>query len=59
MDEKLPESTDFRAVDFLMRVHYGFFMKNPRFWYDKALIDADRYIVVAASDLRLECIRSA
>lgn len=41
------------AIAFLMRVHYRHFMANPRFWYDPALQAADKYVVVAASDLRL------
>jgi hypothetical protein len=40
------------AIEFLMRVHYNFFMANPRFWYEADLRDADRSIIVAASDLR-------
>jgi hypothetical protein len=36
----------------LMRIHYGFFMVNPRFWYDKNLQEADAIIVIAASNLR-------
>ena len=40
------------AIEFIMRVHYRFFMANPRFWYDKDLREADMYICVAASDLR-------
>jgi hypothetical protein len=35
-----------------MRIHYGFFMKNPRYWYDKGLMEADKLICKAASDLR-------
>lgn len=41
----------------LLHSHYRL-MDNPRFWYDKALIDASRILCVAASDLHLE-IRSA
>jgi len=36
----------------LMRIHYGFFMANPRFWYDTNLQEADALIVIAASNLR-------
>jgi hypothetical protein len=42
------------GVDFLMRVHYRFFMTNPRFWYSKDLITADQIICVLASNLRAE-----
>ena len=42
------------AVAFLMRVHYGFFMRQSRFWYDRNLREADMLIVVRASDLRME-----
>jgi len=38
----------------LMRIHYCFFMANPRFWYDRNLIDADALICIAASNLRRE-----
>lgn len=41
-----------QAVQFLMRVHYGFFMSNKQFWYDRDLQAADVLICVAASDLR-------
>ena len=40
-------------IDFLMRIHYRFFMANPRFWYERDLIEADAIICIAASDLRL------
>jgi hypothetical protein len=39
------------AIDLCTRAHYRI-MANPRFWYDKALIDASRMLCVAASDLR-------
>lgn len=42
------------ALGQLMRIHYNFFMANPRFWYDRDLQDADKLIVVAASNLRKE-----
>jgi hypothetical protein len=35
-----------------MRVHYRFFMSNPRFWYQRDLIAADQIICVATSELR-------
>lgn len=41
------------GVQILMRVHYSFFMANPRFWYERDLREADAIIVKAASDLRL------
>lgn len=40
------------AIDFLMRVHYKFFMANTWFWYEPDLIAADFFICKAASDLR-------
>lgn len=40
------------AIAWLMRIHYGVFMANSRFWYDHNLIDADSVIVIAASNLR-------
>lgn len=40
------------AIAFLMRIHYNFFMSNPRFWYERDLMVADMMICVAASDLR-------
>jgi hypothetical protein len=40
------------AIALLMRIHYGVFMANPRFWYEKDLREADTLICVAASDLR-------
>lgn len=46
--------TQEQAVELLMRVHYSFFMTNPRFWYDKNLLESDKLIVVAASDIRKE-----
>jgi hypothetical protein len=44
--------TEHETVDFLMRVHYNFFMVNPRFWYERSTIDADALICIAASNLR-------
>jgi hypothetical protein len=40
------------AIAQMMRIHYGVFMENPRFWYDKDLQEADKLICVSASDLR-------
>ncbi len=40
------------AIAMLLRIHYGVFMANPRFWYERNLQEADAVIVVAASDLR-------
>jgi hypothetical protein len=37
----------------LLRAHYRL-MDNPRFWYERPLIDASRILCVAASDLRIE-----
>jgi hypothetical protein len=37
----------------LLRLHYRL-MENPRFWYQRELIDASRIFCVAASDLRIE-----
>lgn len=42
------------ALGFLMRVHYGFFMRNPRFWYERDLQAADMLIVAKASELHHE-----
>lgn len=42
------------ALEMLMRIHYDFFMSNQRFWYDKDLREADGFVCVAASDLRVE-----
>ena len=42
------------ALEKLMRIHYKFFMVNPRFWYEKDLQAADMIICVAASNLRKE-----
>jgi hypothetical protein len=39
------------AVALLMRVHYGFFMSNPYFWYEPALVESDGIICRLASDL--------
>lgn len=41
-------------VVFLMRVHYGFFMSNPAFWYDTDLREADAIICALASKIRQE-----
>jgi hypothetical protein len=35
-----------------MSVHYNLFMVNPRFWYERNLIEADALICKAASELR-------
>ena len=43
-------STD--AVALLMRIHYGFFMSNPRFWYEPTLVEADAIMCLLASELR-------
>lgn len=40
------------GVEFLMRVHYGFFMANKQFWYDANLIAADAIICRLASEMR-------
>lgn len=40
---------------FLLRVHTRF-MKNPRFWYDKNLIEADGIVVVLLSGMRTELL---
>jgi hypothetical protein len=42
------------AIEQLMRIHYNVFMANPRFWYDKDLLEADTMVCVAASNLRRE-----
>jgi hypothetical protein len=39
------------AISQLLRIH-GYFMLNPRFWYEKNLMEADKLICVAMSDLR-------
>ena len=41
------------AHAFLMRVHYHFFMKQPRFWYERDLQEADMIVCVLASNLRV------
>jgi hypothetical protein len=48
----MTRETQNEAVARLMRIHYGIFMANQRFWYDKALIDADRLVCVTASNIR-------
>jgi hypothetical protein len=45
------------AAAFLMRVHYGFFMSNPHFWYEPTLMEADGIICRLASELRMEAKR--
>ena len=40
------------AIALLMRVHYGFFMSNPHFWYDPDLVQADGITCRLASELR-------
>lgn len=42
-----------RAI--LLRAHYHL-MDNPRFWYEKGLIDASRILCVAASDLNIKIL---
>ncbi len=34
-------------------------MDNPRFWYDKAMMDASRIMCVLASDFNLLVIKEA
>jgi hypothetical protein len=34
-------------------------MENPRFWYERALMDASRILCVRASDLNLELLNGA
>jgi len=41
-------------VVFLMRVHYGFFLSNPAFWYDTDAREADAIICALASTIRHE-----
>ena len=48
--QELLTGTD--AVALLMRVHYGFFMSNPYFWYEPALVESDGIICRLASELR-------
>jgi hypothetical protein len=36
----------------LMQVHYGFFMSNPQFWYDRDLREADAIVCTLASEIR-------
>lgn len=45
------------AVAFLMRVHYGFFIANPRFWDEPTLVEADGIICRLASELRTEALK--
>lgn len=44
--------TELDPVVFLMRVHYGFFMSNPGFWYHTNLREADAIICALASEIR-------
>ena len=46
--------TNEERIDMLMGIHYGFYMSNPRFWYDKELQEEDKILCVEASNLRLE-----
>ena len=41
------------SLEFLLHAHYHL-MDNPRFWYDKGLIQASALLCRAASDLRQE-----
>jgi hypothetical protein len=45
------------AAAFLMRVHYGFFISNPQFWYEPTLVEADGIICRLASELRTEALK--
>jgi len=40
----------------LLAAHYRL-MDNPRFWYDRALIDASRILCSLASDMRAEILK--
>jgi hypothetical protein len=41
------------AIEMLMRAHYHL-MDNPRFWYDRGLLEASKVICVTASNMRKE-----
>lgn len=41
------------AIETLMRAHYHL-MDNPRFWYDRGLLEASKVICVTASNMRKE-----
>lgn len=40
------------GLEIASSIHYDFFMRNPRFWYDRDLRDADKLVCLAMSDLR-------
>ena len=40
-----------QIIKLLLRAHYHL-MDNPRFWYDKGLIEASKILCVRASDMR-------
>ena len=40
-----------RAIDKPMRIHY-LLVDNPRFWYDKGILEASKIVCSKASDLR-------
>jgi hypothetical protein len=42
------------GLEMLVRIHYNFFMKQSRFWYEHNLMEADGIIVNIASVMRKE-----
>ena len=45
---------NYEGLALLVRIHYNFFMKQSRFWYDHDLMEADGIIVNLASKMRKE-----
>lgn len=52
----MQRTIDIATRDFLLRAHYHL-MDNPRFWYEKGLMEASRLFCTRASDLNIEILK--